>query len=36
VPAHAGFSWHVVAMPDESSEANTLEPEVRFGVSYHW
>jgi hypothetical protein len=36
MPAHAGFSWHVVAMPDESPEANTLEPEVRFGIIYQW
>jgi hypothetical protein len=36
VAAHAGFSWHVRAMPDESPAANTLEPEVRFGINYHW
>lgn len=35
-PEHAGLSWHVRALPDESPAANTLEPEVRFGISYHW
>jgi hypothetical protein len=35
-PAHAGFSWHVSAVPDESPAAHTLEPEVRFGISYQW
>jgi hypothetical protein len=36
VPAQAGFSWHVQALPDESPTANAVQPEVRFGVTYNW
>jgi hypothetical protein len=31
-----GLSWHLEAAPDEAAAANILEPEVRFGVTYHW
>lgn len=31
-----GLSWHLKAAHNQSAAANTLEPEVRFGVSYSW